>query len=366
MRVQEICSMVDDLAPPGLAYEWDRCGLSVGHPEAQVSCVMVALTVTRAAMLEAEKKGAQMIVSHHPLIWEPLKSLRMDHPGTALCVDLAKAGVACYSAHTNLDLTAGGVNDVLAARLGLEDTVPLLPARHVAQVKLVTFVPPSHLDAVRDAVCSAGAGIIGEYSHCSFSTPGIGTFTPGAEATPHSGQKDSLNREDEIRLEVLLSVPRLAGVLAAMKTAHPYEEVAYDLVSLGNTDSSVGLGVRGSLSKETTLETFAAFVRKALGVPHVRIVGRRGRPVHTVGVIGGSGGGDISSIGKDVDVFVTGDVKYHDAQDAVERDLAVIDAGHAGTEKCIVPVLAAHLRKHTKGVRVVTHREPELFSVHIK
>lgn len=363
MTVQEVCDVVDSLAPRGLAYSWDRCGLHTGDPDDDVRCVLVTLTITREAYAAARRARAQMIVTHHPLIWEPKKTLRSDDPHTKLCLDIAEAGIACYGAHTNLDVVSGGVNTAIADRLKLRDTSPLLPVAQAQQLKLVTFVPATHLAQVRDAVCKAGAGVIGDYTHCSFSGPGTGTFLPNEKSDPFSGKRYVVNEEPELRFEVLVTKARLAPVVTALKASHPYEEVAYDLVVLENNDASVGLGLRGHLDRGMTLGAFARFVRKALGARFVRVVGSLDTRVHSVGVIGGSGGGEIAKVPSSVDVLVTGDVDYHDALAAQERGLAVIDAGHAAAEKWIVPALAAYLKSQLKKVRVATYLEPELFRV---
>jgi len=352
---------MDAWAPPGLAYDWDRAGLSIGDPDAAVLRVLVCLTVCREAFDQARKKRAQLIVSHHPLIWKPLKHLRADHPHARLCLDIARAGIAAFSAHTNLDVVPGGVSHVLAERLGLRRVRPLKSAPQAAQVKLVTFVPESHLRQVRDAVCGAGAGVIGDYTHCSFSAPGTGTFLPGDKANPFSGKKRRVNEEPEMRFEVLAPKARLEDVLRALRAAHPYEEVAYDAVMLENRDPAVGLGARGELERPMKLDDFAGFVRQVLGLAHVRVAGKASRRVREVAVLGGAGGGEIEAVPPDVDVYVTGDVNYHQVCAAAARDLAVIDAGHAGTEACIVPAIAAYLRGRFPKLRIETWREPERF-----
>jgi dinuclear metal center YbgI/SA1388 family protein len=357
VKVREACLALEELAPPGFAYDWDKPGLRIGNPNEDVSKVLVALTVTRAVYDRARELGAQLIVSHHPLLWEPLKALRTDDPAVRLCVDLAHDNIACYAAHTNLDVVPGGVNTLLAERLGLLECRPLLPSP-AAQVKLVTFVPESQLEALRRAVCEAGAGVIGEYTHCSFSAPGVGTFLPGDAAQPFSGEKHRVNEEPERRFETLVDKARLPRVLDALRSAHPYEEPAYDIVPLENTNRSIGLGARGRLPEPTTLDRFAQSVRAALDVDHVRVAGASDCKVQTVAVIGGAGGGELKRIPRDVDVLVTGDVRYHDAVDALERGLAVIDAGHDGTERFIVASLTNYLTEKLPSIQVFPFEEP--------
>ena len=365
MKVRDIGAIVSELAPESYAYTWDRVGLRVGDPSAEVKGILVVLSVTPAAVAAARKAKANLIVAHHPPLWDPIKVLRTDDPETRLWVEMAHEGIACYAAHTNLDVVPGGVNSVLAERVGLTNTRILFPAPHAAMLKLVAFVPESHLKVVREAVCAAGAGVIGDYTQCSFSSEGIGTFLPGEGTTPFSGKKNAVNEEPERRFEVLLPKARLAPVLKALFVAHPYEEVAYDLVQLENTADDIGLGLVGELPKSMTLNAFAAHVRDALGVSHVRLAGARVRRVKTVAVLGGSGGGEIAKVPAGIDAYVTGDVKYHDALLAEDKGFAVVDAGHHGTEAPMIPVWAKWLRQRLRatGIRVAAYAEPETFRV---
>ena len=363
MKVSEIVHAIQRLAPEEWAYTRDRVGLSVGSPDDKVTSVLVTLTVTPDALKAARREKAQMIVSHHPLIWTPLTALRTDDPATRFMLDIAQAGIACYAAHTNLDVAPGGVNDILAKRLGLSATKPLLPVPQADQVKLVTYVPEDRLPAVRDAVCKAGAGVIGGYTSCTFSTPGTGTFLPGKNTTPFSGEKQVLNEEPERRFETLVPKARLASVLAALQQAHPYEEVAYDIVCLENRDPALGLGVRGQLPDPTTLGAFARHACAALDIPHARVSGPLDKPVKTIAVLGGAGGGEIANVPGGIDVLLTGDLKYHEALAALDKGLAVVDAGHAGTEKWIVPALTEYLANTFDGLKVAGYVEPDVFSL---
>lgn len=361
LTVQDVIQVMDRWAPPGMAYEWDRIGLSLGRPDAPVRRVLAALSITTDVAKVAVHGKTDLIVSHHPLIWDALKRIRTDDPAHDALLTLVKAGVNCFAAHTNLDICRDGVNDILATQVGLGETTPLFPAKHAGMVKLITFVPESHLAAVRDAVSREGAGEIGAYTHCSFSAPGIGTFLPGAEARPFSGKHGRVNEEPELRFETLVQKSILPRVLIALRAAHPYEEVAYDIVPLQSNDPAIGLGRVGMLPKPLLLRNFARQVREGLGVEHVRVVGDNKKKISTVAVLGGAGGGQIADVPRHVDAYVTGDVKYHEAQLALDRGLAVIDAGHHGTERAIVPAIAARLRKALPGLQVTTYREPDPF-----
>lgn len=363
MTVGDVVRAMNAWAPAGLAYDWDTIGLHVGSQNWNVNRVLVALTVTYDVVRAAREQQADLIVAHHPLFRKPLARLCPDDPTTALCLDLAQSHIACFSAHTNLDVARGGVNDILAERIGVSPGGPLLPVPHNGLVKLATFVPESHLAQVRDAVCRAGAGVIGDYTFCTFSTPGTGTFLPGNGATPFSGNRHDLSQESEVRLETIVLRARLDGVIDALKAAHPYEEVAYDVSVLENRDARVGIGVCGELTEPVTLDAFAGHVRGALGLSAVRVIGNGGRKVRAVGVLGGSGGGEISQVSGKVDVLVTGDVKYHDAVTARERGLAVIDAGHEGTERCVVPAIIRYLAGRFDCLEVMAFDEPEAFRV---
>lgn len=361
MKVRDVSAAMEEWASPALAFEWDRIGLSIGDPEWDVARVLVALSVTPEAVRAAIRAKANLIVSHHPVIWDSLRALRFDNPHTRTPLDLAAARIACFAAHTNLDAARGGVNDTLANLLDLGSQRPLFPLPHAGMVKLVTFVPETHLDAVCDAVCGAGAGVIGEYTHCSFSAPGVGTFLPSEAARPFAGEPGRVNQEPERRFEVLTPKTCLSRVVTALLTAHPYETPAYDVIPLEDVDPDAGIGVRGALKKPETLRACCERVRAALHLDTVRCVGDLRRRVRTVAVLGGSGGGEVAKMPSGIDVYVTGELGYHDALAAQERGLAVIEAGHDGTEQCIVPVIARFLKKRFPSLRVSTHIEAIVF-----
>ncbi len=361
VRVQDVCAAIEYMAPAAWAYDWDNVGLQVGDPEAPVSRILVALTVTRDVIAAAQRAKASMIVAHHPLIWRPLKTLREDTPTAALCVELVRANIACFVAHTNLDVAPEGVNAALAEQLGLKEVKPLLPAPQARQVKLVTFVPESHLAAVQDAVFKSGAGHIGDYACCSFSALGTGTFTPSANARPFLGETERLNEEPERRFEVLVAKERLPKVLEALLAAHPYEEPAYDIIALENPNPRAGLGVRGVLGKPMPLDRFAKYVRDKLDATATRFVGDAECQIQNVAVIGGSGGGEASQMPPGIDVLVTGDLKYHDALAALDAGVAVVDAGHAAMEKWALPRLANYVR-NTLPIETAVCLESEVFT----
>ncbi len=360
ITVRDISAYMDNWAPPGWAYPWDRVGLHTGSPTQNVERILVCLTVTPAVVASAKRAGASMIVAHHPLVWAPLKTLREDNPHTRLCLDICRANIACFAAHTNLDVAPDGVNAALAEKLQLEDKAILFPEPHLDQVKIVTFVPDTHQRAVCNALAEAGAGVIGEYTHCSFSAPGVGAFLPGASTTPFVGAKNIVNEEPELRVEMLVDKARLAGVVQALYDAHPYEEPAYDIVTLENKNERAGLGMTGALPHALPLRDFADYVRDALAAPYVKVHGSGRKKVRRVAVLGGSGGDFVTRLPEAIDAYVTGDISYHHGETARLRGIACLDAGHYATELPIVGIIAARLRKAfpTLGVTLCGEREP--------
>ena len=351
-------------APSAYAYDWDSVGLHIGDPDAPVTRVLTCLTPSAEALKAARKAKAEMIVAHHPLIFKPLKHLRSNSPQARLCLDFAEAGIACFCAHTNLDIVPAGVRHVLAAKLGVVNGRPLFAADHVPLLKLVVYIPETHLDLLRDAVSKAGAGVIGDYTHCTYSSPGRGTYRPGAGAAPYAGKVGEVSIARERRFETLMPEALLAPVLKAMRGVHPYEEPAYDLVPVKNTDGRLGLGVRGELAEPLTPADFAARIREALGASSLRWVEGRKKTIRRVAVLGGSGGGDIGRIPPDIDAYVTGDVKYHDADLARAKGLHVFDAGHVPTELPIVPAIADYLKSQFKALKTTHWLEPDPFQLH--
>lgn len=342
-RVAQIMQIVESLAPKRLALEWDNAGLQVGDPAAEVRRVIVALDFTEAVLEETLAAGAEMVVTHHPLIFEGLKSLRSDLPLGRRLARAVRGKLNLYAAHTNLDAAEGGVNDILARGLGLQDVEILSTTAEEKFLKLVVFVPRGHEDGVRDAMAAAGAGWIGNYSHCTFQAAGTGTFKPLEGANPYLGQVGKIEKAEEFRLETILPESLARKVVAAMIKAHPYEEVAYDLYPLANEGRRLGIGRIGRLPARLPLKDLVGKTKALLGLSTVKLVGDPEASVQKVAVCGGDGG---KMIGKaafaGADALLTGDVGYHAALDAAGRGLTVIDAGHYATEAIVL----GHLRDY--------------------
>jgi dinuclear metal center YbgI/SA1388 family protein len=337
--------MIEKFAPPACALPGDVSGLQWGDLRCEVPAVLLTLDFSAEVLEEALETGAPFVFTHHPFLYQPLKTINLQNPRESLVARALSEGITLYCAHTNLDVVPGGVSDVLAKLLGLKDLGILSPAGSDELEKLVTFVPEGFVDGVRDAVCNAGAGWIGNYSHCTYQLSGIGTFLPREGTSPFIGKKGALEKVKEFRLETILPKNSRDEVVRALLAAHPYEEVAYDLYPL-NIDGQVwGLGRIGTLEEGLSLHEFAERCRLLLSPDHLKILGDLNSVVRRVAVLGGSGGDLIeSALKSSSDVFLTGDLKFHQAQQAELNGLALIDAGHDATEWPVIPSMAAYLQ----------------------
>lgn len=319
-------------------------GLQVGDPAAAAGKIMVALDPGRVALEGAVAAGCRCLLTHHPFIFKPLKRISLADPAGELIALAIRNDLAVISLHTNLDVAQGGVNDLLAELLGVTSCAPLKVGDLEELVKLAVFVPKGSEERVLEALFRF-SGFIGNYSDCSFSSPGIGTFRPLEGATPYLGQVGKRENAEEARIEVLLRKDDVAAAVTALVKAHPYEEPAYDLYPLLNKAKASGLGRVGVLPEETTLAGFAALVKSRLGLESLRFVGDAGRRVKKVALCGGSGAFLVRDAWKQgADVLVTGDVKYHEARDAETLGLAILDAGHFATERPMIRGVAELLR----------------------
>lgn len=320
-------------------------GLQVGDPAAPAERIMVALDPIPEAIDAAISAKCSLLLTHHPLIFRPLNKLSLSDPQSALIARAIRHDLAVVSLHTNYDIASGGLNDLLAERLGVQDCVPLKVTGGDDLVKLAVFVPRDHAERVHDALVPFSR-FIGNYSDCSFRALGTGTFKPLPGAEPFVGTVGTREYVEEARLEVLLRRGETGAAVNAMLKAHPYEEPAFDLYPLLNKGEERGLGRAGRLATPMTLGEFAAIVKDQLALPAVRVVGDPSRQVKKVALCGGSG----ASLMKDAcfkgaDVLVTGDIKYHDAREAEAAGLALVDAGHFATEHLMVRGLVKRLEK---------------------
>jgi len=342
--VADVIRAVEDLAPRELAEEWDNVGLVAGNPRATVTRLLTAVDLTSRIVDEAASFGAQAVVVHHPPIFDSIRTLRSDQPVGAVLSRAVEKGLAVYAAHTNLDVAPGGINDVLAELIDLRRAEGVGDRRE-RLCKLVVFVPKGHEDAVREAVSEAGAGWIGNYSHCTFQAPGTGTFKPLEGADPFIGSVGKLEKADEFRLETVVPAVRLGRVLQAMRGAHPYEEIAYDVYPLRNEGRTLGPGLVGEIAPPRDLRAFAGHVKERLGVPAVRVTGDLDREVRRVGLMAGAGAYVAEVARAGADVFFAGEFKYDRLFSAVEHGLATVEAGHYATEAPGMRALAGRVER---------------------
>jgi dinuclear metal center YbgI/SA1388 family protein len=338
-----VVATLDTWFPPDLAESWDSVGLILGDPDAQVASALVAVDPTAAVVAEAIDRGVDLLVTHHPLWLTPVTSLsgakgRIAH-------GLVRAGVGLYNAHTNADRAVHGVNDALASALGLQATEPMEQVT-ASMLRLTVYVPAPDRQRLIDALAAAGAGAIGNYDHCAYTTAGSGTFRPLTGADPHIGTVGQIEHVAEDRLEMVLPHHCRRPVMQALLATHPYEEPAYDFTAIEQVRRAVGLGRVGTV-EPTTLWDFAAHVSRALPVTAagVRFAGDPGLAVERVAVVGGSGGSELGTASGVADVLVTADLKHHTVDEHLaDGGCAVIDVAHWASEWPWCPLTAGRLR----------------------
>ncbi len=338
VTVRDVWRVLDERFPFAHRAEWDNVGILLGDPGARVRSAVVALDATPAAIAECRRRKADLLVTHHPLIFDPLKSVRPDRGSSAAAYALARMGTAVISAHTNADVAPRGVSHALARRIGLAGIRPLIPGEPSDACKVAVFVPPDRADAVLSAIDGAGGGRIGAYARCSFRTPGTGTFVPGPGTAPFRGRAGAEERVAEIRLESVVAGSLVPAVVAAVRAAHPYEEPAIDVVPLKGGALGGGVGAVGDLADAAPLADVLDRVFRTVRPSWIKVAGPRRKTVRKVAVVAGSGSefaGAARQAG--ADLFVTADVKYHQALEAAGGAMPVADIGHGSGEKWILP-----------------------------
>lgn len=349
MQRKEVVAFLTERFPLGLAEEWDRSGFQIGDLDRPCRRVLVALELElRHLELLPE---LDLVVVHHPLLFRPISEIRARTPIGTKIQALLKNDVALFALHTPYDVAQGGLGEVLAGFLGLTEVRPLLPQGKL--LKLVVFVPVGYEDKVAQAMFAAGAGKIGKYGHCSFRTPGIGTFLPEEGARPFLGEVGQEEHAEEIRLETILPAERAEKVVKAMLSAHPYEEVAYDLYPLENETSLHGLGRVGELPAPTPIAEILGEFGKHLGAKPRELVAKKDR-AKRVALCGGSGGDLVPyAIAAQAELYITGEASYHRLREAEEFGLAVALFGHAETERPFVKHISELLRQEFPELGVV-------------
>ncbi len=343
VSLRDVTGLLDEWYDPAWAESWDAVGLVCGDPDQPVSKVLFAVDPAPAVVEEALAWGADLVVVHHPLLLTAVSSVAATSPKGRVVHDLVRSGIGLFTAHTNADVPRDGVNEALARAVGIVDPQVVVGDRDGTD-KIVFFVPFGDADRVRTAVTEAGAGGIGDYDSCTFSTPGEGRFRPREGASPAFGRVGDLEVVEEVRVEAVLPRARRGAVVRALLEAHPYEEPAYDVLELANHagPATRGHGRIGRLAAPTTLRGFAEHVAAALpGTAHgVRVSGDPDRPVETVVVASGSGDFMLETVlGLDADVYLTSDLRHHRAGEFREHDgPALLDVAHWAAEWTWLPV----------------------------
>jgi dinuclear metal center YbgI/SA1388 family protein len=338
MKLAEIIAHLETIAPPSLQESYDNAGLITGDPEMECTGLICSLDTTVEVIEEAIQKKANVIVSHHPIVFSGLKKITGKNYVEKALIRAIKNDIAIYAIHTNLDNVLHGVNGRIADLLGLQ-TREILSQKANTLKKLYFFVPVDHAAKVRNAIFDAGAGQVGNYSECSFNTSGQGTFKAEPGANPFVGRIGETHVENELRIEAVFP-PHLQGkIVAAMKAAHPYEEVAFDVVDLANTDHRIGSGLLGDLPEAIAASDFLQQLKQQFGLSLVRHTAFHGRPIKKVAICGGAGSFLINkALAAGADAFVTGDLKYHEFFDANGR-LLLCDIGHYESEQFTIDLL---------------------------
>ncbi len=332
MTCKEILKYFENWVPKEIAWQKDNVGLQVGLTEREIKNILLCLEVTDETLDDAIKKNCNLIITHHPLLFSPLKKIDLHKDKISKLIEkIIKNDITLYSAHTNLDFTKDGVSFELAKQLGLKEIDFLLESKS-NQLKLVVYVPVDYVDKVAEVIFENGGGEIGEYSHCSFRTTGKGTFKGTEKSNPAIGKKGFEEEVDEVKLEVILDSWKLKNILHAIFKVHPYEEVAYDVYPLENSNSKYGAGAAGILENPIAPKEFLKYVSEKLKLKNFRFVEGSKNQISKVAVCGGAGTDLIKeAIASNADAFITADIKYHTFQDAA-GEILLIDAGHYETE----------------------------------
>lgn len=362
--VNDICSVMESIAPTGLAQDWDNVGLLAGDPAAGVRRVLLCIDLTPPVVEEAIAEKVQFVMAYHPPIFKPIASLRADSSGTDAAVfRCIERGIALYSTHTALDAADGGTNDVIAKLCGIKKTEPLeyVDQPGPMEYKLVVFVPPKEIDRVADAMFAAGAGHIGDYAHCSYRSTGQGTFLGGDSTNPTAGKRGRLEQVEEIRLETVVPNSALSKVVTSMIAAHSYEEPAYDIYPIQPTPLR-GIGRHGPLPAGSTLGKIARKLKRVTKASATQIVGPSDRLIkRAVIVVGAAGSLPFRMKLTASDVIITGEIRHHDALTILRIGCTAIALNHWTSEQPVLPTLANRIEELLPGLTALvskSDREP--------
>lgn len=351
--LQEIVRYLQQIAPLTLAEDWDNVGLLLGDDSIDVARAITCLTLTPDVADEAVTVGARLIVTHHPVLFKPVKRLTASSSEGRMLLKLMRHGIAVYSPHTAYDNAATGINQQLAELLELTDIAPLRPRAGGDQFKLVTFVPEGQLDAVRRGIWNAGAGVIGNYRECSFNLRGTGTFFGTDDANPAVGQAGRLEQIDEVRVEIVCPAGRLDQAIAGLRAVHPYEEPAIDVFPLKALPDGSGAGRFGRLKHPMSLAELNRIIRERLPAPGLQYVGDLSRRIESVGIACGAAAEFLRDAHRaGCQALLTGEARFHACLEATDLQMAMILPGHYATERPAMETLAKRLANQFPGLTV--------------
>lgn len=352
--LKSILFVLDEIAPLKLAESWDNVGLLLGSDEKPITSIMTCLTITRDVVEEAVREKVDLIVSHHPMMFKPVQRITSSTEEGHLLLQLAAHQIAVYSPHTAYDNATGGINDQLAQSLELVNLKPLVPHTPETSYKIVVFVPEKDMEPISLAAFNAGAGHIGNYSHCSFRTSGTGTFWGNEESNPTVGQAGRLESAAEYRLEIICPALKLSAVLSAITQAHSYEEPAIDVYPLHSPSTGkLGAGRLGELYQPISAQTFADRVAAKLGTTVTLTGHRKHTKIQKVAIICGAGGSLLdATISAKADAFLTGEMRFHDELKAQAAGVTVVLAGHYATERPGVEALAKMMQNRLPDCQI--------------
>jgi len=332
MKIKQLLLELHQWAPFNYQESYDNSGLLVGSPDSEIKKILISLDITEEVIDEAIKGDFNLIISHHPIIFQGLKSLKGSTPEERIVMAAIKNDISIIAMHTNLDNILHGVNAKISQILGLQNTRILEPKSGLLK-KLIVFVPQHHLIELRDALFAAGAGHIGDYDQCSYGTEGLGTFRGGEKTKPYVGKPGSIHEEKETRLEVIFPIHQQNKIIETIYNYHPYEEPAFDIYLLDNKHPQIGAGIIGELSQEMKAKDFLIFLKGKMHTDCIRHTEYKGKMIKKIALCGGSGSFLLKTAkAADADIFISGDIKYHEFFEA-NQYMMIADIGHYESEQ---------------------------------
>ncbi len=362
MKTEDIISQLEKLAPLSLQEDWDNSGLQIKSHNNKIKNILLTLDITNDSVNFAKKNNCNLIISHHPIFFNPIKNLSIDNPIENLVVNIIKNEINIISFHTNIDSAEKGLADFFAKKIGLINLTPLIE-KSFQNYKIITFVPEEFLDSFLNLLLKNNLSVIDSYKACSFYSKGIGSFYPDITSSPHIGEVEKLNKVNEYRIEISSSEKALRKTLTLLRKFHPYEVPVIDIYPLKKViEAKDGFGRLGTLSKEMTLKELIHLLKKSFNIDFVKITENNlEKKVKNIAICPGSGGSLIkNAIKKGAEVYITGDVKYHEALEAKQFGLTIIDMGHFETEIIFIELLKNFLEKNI-NIPIITFEQKKLF-----